>query len=96
MLSINQVSSVATWELSLDTSPNFQWFSVRTVLKVMGKAADTRRWPVTVDISDVRIIKIGQKRAEEEQLLRKKEEEEKVKSGQEEDMTVRLFHEVLD
>ena len=98
VLNFLKEDSVA-WKLQ--TTNNFHWCHVRSILKGVGKVSITQRvWPVNVDLRDVLKdlprLQLMDKERERKQEIEKREERKRMKEGNPECMTVQLLKEVLE
>ena len=85
----------------LETTNNFRWCHVRSILKVVEKVSIAHPvWPVNVDLRDVlkdlpRLQLMDKERGRKEEI-EKREERKRMKEGNPECMTVQLLKEVLE
>ena len=98
VLNFLKEDSVA-WKLQ--TTNNFRWCHVRSILKVVGKVSITQPvWPVNVNLRDVLKdlprLQLMDKERERKQEIEKREERKRMKEGNPECMTVQLLKEVLE
>ena len=98
VLNFLKEDSVA-WKLQ--TTNNFHWCHVRSILKGVGKVSITQRvWPVNVDLRDILKdlprLHLMDKERERKEEIEKREERKRMKEGNPECMTVQLLKEVLE